>query len=193
MIRIPDNLQLQSDRLILKLVKPEFAGMILDYYKRNVDHFKVSIPDLSDKFYTFDYQVDRCWKEYELINQLRHMRFYLFKNNDISTDTIIGDITVSDMLWGGLMTCSIGYKIDKNELRKGFATESLRMAIQYVLSELKMERIVAHIKPDNLPSINLVEKLGFVEEGISRQYIRIAGTRKDHLRFALLKEEWKNV
>lgn len=181
------KIELISDRLVLKVLDSSYAGLILDYYDRNRDFFANSMSKLNDNFYTVDYQINRCWKEYELMQQQRHMRFYIFRKEDIGFTKIIGDITISDMLWGSLLSSSIGYKIDKDNLRKGYATESVISAVNYIFNELGMERIVAHIKPDNTPSINMIEKIGFQEEGISRQYIRLAGQRKDHLRYALIK------
>jgi ribosomal-protein-alanine N-acetyltransferase len=181
------NIELHSGRLTLKVLDSSYAGMILDYYSRNRDFFSDFMSDLTEKFYTYDYQVSRAWKEFELMQQQRHMRLYIFEKTDIGFTHIIGDITISDILWGSLQTCSIGYKIDKKHLRRGFATESVKRAVDYIFNDLNLERIVAHIKPENIPSIRMIEKIGFKEEGISRQYIRLAGQRKDHLRYALIK------
>jgi ribosomal-protein-alanine N-acetyltransferase len=36
-----------------------------------------------------------------------------------------------------------------------------------------------------------VERVGFTREGYSRRYVKIAGRWRDHVRFAMLAEEWK--
>ena len=48
---------------------------------------------------------------------------------------------------------------------RGYATESARACLRYGLDELGIERIIAIIFPDNLPSIRVAEKLGMVSEG----------------------------
>ncbi len=181
------KIEIPTERLVLKVLDSSYAGLILEYYEKNRSFFAESMARLNENFYTVDFQINRCWKEYELMQQQRHMRFYVFQKEDIGFTRIIGDITISDILWGSFLTCSIGYKIDSSFTKRGYATESVKGAVNYIFNILGLERIVAHIKPDNIPSINMIEKIGFQEEGVSRQYIRLAGQRKDHLRYSLIK------
>lgn len=48
--------------------------------------------------------------------------------------------------------------------RKGFAESALRMVIEYA-KKLGLRSLYATILPDNLPSINLFEKVGFEGDG----------------------------
>ena len=45
------------------------------------------------------------------------------------------------------------------------------------------------IRPENAPSLRVVEKLGFRYEGLRRRYIHINGMWRDHFCFALVAEE----
>jgi ribosomal-protein-alanine N-acetyltransferase len=45
------------------------------------------------------------------------------------------------------------------------------------------------IRPENGPSLRVVEKLGFRYEGLRRRYIHINGDWRDHFCFALTVEE----
>ena len=45
------------------------------------------------------------------------------------------------------------------------------------------------IRPENLASLRVVEKLGFRYEGLRRRYIHIDGDWRDHYAFALVREE----
>ena len=45
------------------------------------------------------------------------------------------------------------------------------------------------IRPENEPSLRVVEKLGFRYEGLRRRYIHINGDWRDHFCFALTVEE----
>ena len=55
--------------------------------------------------------------------------------------------------------------------------------------ELKLHRIEANIMPRNARSIRVVEKLGFINEGRSRKYLKIAGVWEDHLHFVLVNPD----
>jgi ribosomal-protein-alanine N-acetyltransferase len=45
------------------------------------------------------------------------------------------------------------------------------------------------IRPENAPSLRVVEKLGFRYEGLRRRFIHINGEWRDHFAFALVAEE----
>lgn len=51
---------------------------------------------------------------------------------------------------------------EKNR-RKGFATESLLILIDYITKEKKITKFIAKIKENNIASITLFTKLGFYQ------------------------------
>jgi ribosomal-protein-alanine N-acetyltransferase len=52
-----------------------------------------------------------------------------------------------------------------------------------------LHRLEANIQPDNRASIQLVQRLGFRREGLSRRYLKIGGRWRDHERWAMLAED----
>ena len=60
---------------------------------------------------------------------------------------------------------------DLGNRRKGFAENALRLMIDYAKS-LGLQTLCANILPENLPSISLFEKVGFVKENGSR-FVRL--------------------
>ncbi len=48
---------------------------------------------------------------------------------------------------------------------QGLATEAVRRLTTYVFEEAGEHRIVAHVVPENVPSVRVIEKLGFVDDG----------------------------
>lgn len=58
----------------------------------------------------------------------------------------------------------LGYRFMKQYWGKGIATESAKAVIKFGFEELKLERIVASVLPDNVGSINVLEKLNFKYE-----------------------------
>ena len=56
---------------------------------------------------------------------------------------------------------------DLDNRRKGFAENALRLMIDYAKS-LGLHTLYANILPENLPSISLFEKVGFVKENGNR-------------------------
>lgn len=54
----------------------------------------------------------------------------------------------------------LAYGLAKSSWGKGFATEAARVSLRYGFEELKLDRIVAVVNPQNAPSQRVLEKLG---------------------------------
>lgn len=55
----------------------------------------------------------------------------------------------------------ISYLLDKKSQHKGYAREGIDALVRFAFERLKVERIIAEIHKENMPSIKLVEKKGF--------------------------------
>jgi ribosomal-protein-alanine N-acetyltransferase len=86
----------------------------------------------------------------------------------------------------------LGYFL--NETRHeglGLMTEALTEVIRMGFVEIELNRIEALIDPHNAPSLRLVEKFGFIQEGRLRQHYYQDGQVHDSLLFALLKFDYQ--
>jgi ribosomal-protein-alanine N-acetyltransferase len=54
---------------------------------------------------------------------------------------------------------------------------------------MSLHRIEANIMPRNQRSLRVVEKLGFVDEGLSRDYLKINEKWEDHIHMVLLNKD----
>jgi len=68
------------------------------------------------------------------------------------------------------MRGSIGYELGSPFWRQGLMTEALNAIIDLGFKDMKLNRIDALVMPENLPSIRLLEKIGFKNEGLLREY-----------------------
>jgi RimJ/RimL family protein N-acetyltransferase len=80
---------------------------------------------------------------------------------------------------------------NKEQWRKGFASDAVKTAISFGFNELHLHRINANCFVPNTASMCLLEKLGFINEGIRRQQTFMNGQWVDSVCWGLLKEEWK--
>jgi RimJ/RimL family protein N-acetyltransferase len=85
----------------------------------------------------------------------------------------------------------IGYGIIPTERRKGYCTEAVRIAVDYLFLSKPSVRIQAHTNVRNMASQRVLEKTGFQKEGIIRERIFIRGEWRDEFIYSILREEWK--
>ncbi|WP_406686374.1 GNAT family N-acetyltransferase [Rossellomorea vietnamensis] len=86
--------------------------------------------------------------------------------------------------------CEIGYDLHPGHWGKGIMGEALSPLLHYLFSEKGMIRIGAVIVPYNKASARVVEKLGFKQEGLLREYILQDDQAFDAYMYSLLKKEW---
>lgn len=101
----------------------------------------------------------------------------------------VGQITLGNVIWGSLREAYIGYWIDERHANRGIMTTSVALLTHYALLEANLHRIEIAIRPENAPSLRVVEKLGFRNEGIRPRFLHIDGNWRDHLIFVMTSEE----
>lgn len=85
------------------------------------------------------------------------------------TGRVIGTIHLFDENSRAVDTKEIGYCMVPAYRRRGYAYEALSALLNYLLYDLNLDLVVAGVIPDNIPSIGLIEKLGFQYEGLKRK------------------------
>lgn len=178
------NLIYETDRLILKVLRPEAAGDVLSFFLKNKDIFEKYEAARPENFYTLKYQKSMLICEYNYAIQLSAIRFYVFLKENPTQ--IIGTISFRNITHSIYESCEVGYKFDSDFWHKGYATEALLEGIDIMFEDLKLHRIEACVMPKNLPSIRLLESLYFKREGLLRQNARINGQWEDHYLYSLI-------
>lgn len=93
-------------------------------------------------------------------------------------------------------TFEIGYELHPDFWRQGIMTEALTAVLDYSFSEAALRpvhRLEALVDPGNVASIRLLQKLGFVEECVRREFGFWKGKYQDVKLFALLEPDWKKA
>ncbi|WP_448071036.1 GNAT family N-acetyltransferase [Georgenia yuyongxinii] len=102
---------------------------------------------------------------------------------------MVGQLTVSSITRGSFCSASIGYWVSQHVAGRGVIPMAVAMACDYCWFEAALHRIEINIRPENAPSLRVVEKLGFRDEGLRRRMLHIDGGWRDHRSFALTAEE----
>lgn len=181
------QMSIQTERLQLRILHPNEADKVLKFYSQNREFFEPWEPERDVNFYTLSYQRLSLSIEYNLMQQGKLLRYWVFLKTDPST--IIGSVNYYNIVKGSYFTCQLGYKFDHCNLGKGYALESIRESMKILFSDYEIHRIEANIMPSNLRSIHLVQKLGFQYEGLAISNIKINHKWEDHVRYAYINNE----
>lgn len=102
---------------------------------------------------------------------------------------LVGQINVSNVTWGALRACTVGYWVDVAVAGRGITPTALALVIDHVFSAVGLHRVEVDIRPENSPSLRVVEKLGLRREGYYERFLDIDGGWRDHLAFAVTVDE----
>lgn len=182
---------LQTARLILKPLGVEDEHRITAFYERNKTHLGPweTVEDWLGPDAEIGQALVRWTNEHELRTSLR-FALVLREHPD---DDIIGLCNFSQVFYGYLRACYLGYKIDHAFEGYGLMTEALRQAIAYLFNEWDLHRIMANHMPHNHRSARLLFRLGFQVEGFAQHYLLINNKWEDHVLTALSYERWEEI
>lgn len=104
-------------------------------------------------------------------------------------DEFAGQITLGNVIRASLRSAWVGYWVSAELAGGGVATGAVALAIDHAFGPALLHRIEATVRPENHASIRVLQKAGFREEGLFRRYLDVAGDWRDHLCYAVTKEE----
>jgi RimJ/RimL family protein N-acetyltransferase len=105
----------------------------------------------------------------------------------VRSDAVIGFARLG---LSGVQAAKLGYAIAADHQGHGYATDAVRTLVTFGFGSLKLHRITAAIGPDNLASIAVINRLGFVIEGRLRDHVFTNGAWRDSVLYSLLAREF---
>lgn len=106
-----------------------------------------------------------------------------------AADVLVGQMFVGGITYGPVLGCFAGYWIDRRYAGRGITPLALALAATHVFDVVGLHRLEVSIRPENLPSIRVAEKLGFVFEGVRRSFLHVDGDWRDHNIYAVISDE----
>jgi len=123
-----------------------------------------------------------------LINNVRNKVFMI---NLVDSRAPIGMLELSQIDWKN-RNCELGVLIgNKSQLRKGFATTAIKIALSLAFHQWNLHKIYAKVVEHNIASIKLFEKLSFTREAVLKEHIFIDSSYKDQIIFSILKRDYE--
>jgi RimJ/RimL family protein N-acetyltransferase len=107
---------------------------------------------------------------------------------DAGTDALLGAIGMHAFRWQD-RRAEVGYWLAPEARGRGVATCALRLLARWALGPLGLARLDLFAEEENVASVRVAERAGFVREGLLRSYIEIKGRRRSMLVFSLIAHD----
>ena len=87
------------------------------------------------------------------------------------------------------LQAEIGYSFNPNFWGNGYATEAIRRLLGFLFRDLRVHRVFATCGPDNLNSLAVLTRGGFILEGRMRDHKLVRGNWRDSLLLSMLETD----
>jgi len=117
---------------------------------------------------------------------------FIFAIRTLEENKLIGVTGFENIQWNnrvGTVFIGIG---DSSYKGKGIGKEAMAMTIDYAFNELNLHKLQLTVLGYNVAAIALYESLGFIKEGVFREYILRDKKRFDLINYGLIHNEWNN-
>jgi ribosomal-protein-alanine N-acetyltransferase len=174
--------ELQTQRLTVRLARPgmqaAMARFLSENYRGHLDRWS---PPAVAAFFTEAFWRERLAIAVEEFQAGRAARFVLQVRGGDTASPIVGTCNYTNIVRGPFQACHLGYQVARDREGQGLMAEALRATNAYAFGTLRLHRIMANHRPDNERSARLLERLGFVREGLAKDYLFIDGAWRDHV------------
>lgn len=112
--------------------------------------------------------------------------FFLFTEDE---QRLIGGLTLGNVRRGVTQAATLGYWLGAMHTGRGYMTRAVGALVRHAFDELRLHRIEASCMPANSASLRVLERNGFLREGLARRYLKIDGEWRDHILLARLIDD----
>lgn len=175
----------ETERLRLRRVQPEDAEF---FYRLNQDEHAdryLSHLQLPDTLHNV-----RQWAERTATETFADDRYsFVMVGRDLPEELAVGSID-THTLNRRCGTFRYGLVVQQAYRRRGYAAAAIGLVLRYYFEELRYQKCNVDIHADNLGSVALHERLGFVFEGRLRRVVYTGGVYLDELAYGITAEEF---
>ncbi|MDE0572045.1 GNAT family N-acetyltransferase [Demequina sp. B12] len=102
---------------------------------------------------------------------------------------VLGDVAVH--LSPNGKTAEVGFTLHPWARGHHYATEATARLVDYAVFDLNVHRVEATTHPHNIASVRVLERIGFLAEGVRREAYWVDDEVSDDAIYGLLAREWR--
>lgn len=183
---MPGPLFIETDRLELRTPEEEDKPFLQEgvnhpEIRRYIDVWRT--PTTADEY-------DDLYEQYEADED--SVSLLVVAKAEDHAGNLVGSVQLAPVVdrrgWANL-----GAWVHPDAWGNGYATEACARVVDYGFADLRLHRVGASVDAGNDASVALLDRLGFVHEGTSREDIYRDGAYVDRERYGLLRREWDGV
>jgi len=173
--------EIGTERLRLVIAQPGLEEPLALFFRENfAGHLDRWSPPLqADKLapgYWKEY-LPSCVREFEAGTTAR----WVLLAPGAGPPEVVGTCNFTQIARGPFCACVLGYQVARRHEGRGLMFEALSATLDHAFGELRLHRVMANYRPENVRSGRLLERLGFAREGYAREYLFIDGAWRDHV------------
>ena len=109
----------------------------------------------------------------------------------VDDDTLVGTISLGQIEWSNGVA-ELGMEIgDPAMWGHGYGTEAVRLLLDFAFNDMNLHRVQLGVFRFNSRAVACYERVGFVREGVQREYLARDGQRHDMLLYGILAPDWR--
>lgn len=87
-------------------------------------------------------------------------------------------------------SCEFGYKINPEFRNKGFGKKMLSLFVSHLFNTKNFNKLYCQTAAFNIPSLKMLEQIGFKRDGILREHHELNGKLWDDYIYSILRSDW---
>jgi ribosomal-protein-alanine N-acetyltransferase len=185
--------EIETARLTVRLARPGMEGamarFLVDNFTGYLDRWS---PPATPAYFTEAFWTERLALAVEEFGADRSVRFVL-QERGAESAPILGTANYTNIVRGAFHACHLGYQVGRAQEGQGLMSEALRATNGFMFEAMRMHRIMANYRPENVRSARLLERLGFAREGVAKNYLFIDGAWRDHVLTSLTHPAYEDA
>jgi ribosomal-protein-serine acetyltransferase len=173
-----------DEEILLKIFEMDDADILFDLVESNRSYLREWVPWVDTNVTIKDSQA------FIKSSEEQHSRNFGFQCGIWFRNQLVGVIGFFPIDWLN-RNVEIGYWISQKHQGLGIVTKSCRAMVKYAFDEFLLHRVQIRCATGNNRSCAIIERLGFVKEGVSRQAEFLYDHYVDLFIYGMTADEWK--